>query len=144
MNANIFFDTNVLVYARSFDLSEKQGIAIDYVEDGLRYGIGFVSTQVLSEFVSVMTRKIARPITLDIVKEELSGLEGLQLVEVDRRQILRAIDLSKEHVINYWDALILASAEKAGCRTLLTEDMAHGRKFGRIEVINPFLKAARR
>jgi predicted nucleic acid-binding protein len=40
--------------------------------------------------------------------------------------------------IPYWDALILAAAETAGCRRLLSEDFQEGRRFGTIEVVTPF------
>jgi predicted nucleic acid-binding protein len=40
--------------------------------------------------------------------------------------------------LNYWDALILAAAEAAGCRYLLSEDFQEGRRYGAVEVINPF------
>jgi predicted nucleic acid-binding protein len=39
-------------------------------------------------------------------------------------------------------ALIVASAIEAGCDTLFTEDMPHDRKFGRLAIVNPFLKGA--
>jgi predicted nucleic acid-binding protein len=38
----------------------------------------------------------------------------------------------------FYDALIVAAAIEAGCDTLFTEDMQHGRKFGSLTVVNPF------
>jgi predicted nucleic acid-binding protein len=43
--------------------------------------------------------------------------------------------------LRYWDALILTSAETLGCRWLLTEDFQEGRKYGSVEVVNPFTAA---
>jgi len=40
--------------------------------------------------------------------------------------------------VHYWDALIVASAQQAGCRYLLTEDLQHGQQLGAVTVINPF------
>jgi predicted nucleic acid-binding protein len=40
--------------------------------------------------------------------------------------------------LSYWDALILASAEEAGCGYLLSEDFQTGRTFGTVTVVNPF------
>jgi predicted nucleic acid-binding protein len=42
--------------------------------------------------------------------------------------------------ISYWDALILAAAERRGCRWLLSEDFQAGQKLGSITVVNPFGK----
>ena len=37
------------------------------------------------------------------------------------------------------DALIVAAAEAAGCRRILSEDLAHGETYGSVRVENPFL-----
>ncbi|MBM3569408.1 MAG: PIN domain-containing protein [Alphaproteobacteria bacterium] len=37
-----------------------------------------------------------------------------------------------------FDGLLLATVERAGCRVLLSEDMADGRKFGAVTILNPF------
>ena len=46
--------------------------------------------------------------------------------------------------LNYWDALILAAAERAGTRWILSEDFQDGRKYGSIRVVNPFRTLPRR
>ncbi len=38
----------------------------------------------------------------------------------------------------YWDAVLLALAEEAGCTVMLSEHTADGTKFGRIIERNPF------
>jgi len=43
--------------------------------------------------------------------------------------------------VPYWDALILAAAERADCTHLLTEDFQTARQFGKITVVNPFESA---
>ena len=40
--------------------------------------------------------------------------------------------------LTYWDGLIVAAAEQAGCAWLLSEDFQAGRKLGRVTVVNPF------
>ena len=37
-----------------------------------------------------------------------------------------------------WDALILRAAETAGCRRVLSEDLADGTTYGSVVVENPF------
>jgi predicted nucleic acid-binding protein len=54
-----------------------------------------------------------------------------------------AIALARDHNLAFYDALIVASATEAGCDTLFTEDMQHGRKFGSLTVVNPFHENAR-
>jgi predicted nucleic acid-binding protein len=52
--------------------------------------------------------------------------------------ILAAIDLHRLHAFSFWDALVLRSAQQAGCRVLLSEDFLEGREIDGIQVVNPF------
>ena len=38
----------------------------------------------------------------------------------------------------YWDALIVAAAERCGARYLLSEDFQANRRYADVEVLNPF------
>lgn len=38
---------------------------------------------------------------------------------------LHALQLRKDNSLSYWDSLIVAAAQEAGCHTLLSEDMQH-------------------
>jgi predicted nucleic acid-binding protein len=40
---------------------------------------------------------------------------------------------------SFYDALIVSSAIEAGCDTLYSEDMQHGRSIGGLTIINPFI-----
>ncbi len=53
-----------------------------------------------------------------------------------------AVALARDHSIAFYDALIVAAATEAGCDTLFTEDMQHGRSFGEMTIVNPFLEPA--
>jgi predicted nucleic acid-binding protein len=50
--------------------------------------------------------------------------------------------LARDHSLSFHDALIVAAAHEAGCDTLYTEDMQHGRKFGGLALVNPFSSKA--
>lgn len=57
-----------------------------------------------------------------------------------RRRILgpaQALDL-----VRFWDGLIVLAALDAHCDVLRSEDLQHGRRFGSLEVVDPFLPAA--
>jgi predicted nucleic acid-binding protein len=45
---------------------------------------------------------------------------------------------SREWQVSIWDALILRAAEVAGCRRVLSEDLANGRTYGSVVVEDPF------
>jgi predicted nucleic acid-binding protein len=50
----------------------------------------------------------------------------------------RAWHWTDEAQVSYWDRLILAAAERAGCKRLLSEDFQSGRLYGSVRVVNPF------
>ena len=47
--------------------------------------------------------------------------------------------LQDSHGLDYWDALIVSSAQAQGCHYLLSEDLPHQQRFESVQVINPFL-----
>ena len=49
-----------------------------------------------------------------------------------------ALDLKISHGFSYWDSAIIAAAKTLGCRTLYSEDMAHGREVDGVLIANPF------
>ncbi|MBF0618585.1 MAG: PIN domain-containing protein [Candidatus Omnitrophica bacterium] len=139
MTANVFFDSNILVYAHCVEEPQKMCIAREYIEDGTRYGIGVVSVQVLNEFYVVATQK-RKVLTPAEGREGVMLLSGLRVQDLDLAIVFSAFDIEREYKIHYWDALIIASAQKAGCQTLLSEDLNHNQRFGRLTVKNPFKK----
>lgn len=50
---------------------------------------------------------------------------------------LSAIDLSTDHKLQFWDALILSVAAEAGCSLLLSEDMQPGFVWRGLTIVNP-------
>jgi hypothetical protein len=50
----------------------------------------------------------------------------------------RATSLVLAAQLSYWDALILAGAQRSGARYLLSEDFQSARRYEDIQVLNPF------
>jgi predicted nucleic acid-binding protein len=50
-----------------------------------------------------------------------------------------ALVLARDHTLAFYDALIVAAAIEAGCETLYSEGMQHGRSVGGLTIVNPFL-----
>jgi predicted nucleic acid-binding protein len=93
------------------------------------------STQVLTEF-AVATRKL----TVAVPRQAEAGppLSILPVVAIDASLVMSAISGSRVWQISIWDALIIRAAEVAGCRRVLSEDLADGRIYGSVAVENPF------
>ncbi|MGD2091631.1 MAG: PIN domain-containing protein [Candidatus Aminicenantes bacterium] len=140
MTDNHFIDTNVLVYC--FDLSEKEKYkrANRLIKDLKETSNLFISSQVLNEFINIVTRKIENPISFENLKSILSILTEIFFISpLTSDNSLSAIDIKTKHQFSYWDSLIIASALENGCNHLYTEDLQDGQIIEKkLEIINPF------
>jgi len=136
MSARSFFDTNILVYADDDDAPAKQRLARDLWYEHRRAGTGVVSLQVLQEYFVTVTRKLKFDPPKARRKVEL--LSEFDVASPEVTDILAAIDLHRLHGFSFWDALILRTAQQAGCSVLLSEDFQDSRETNGIQVVNPF------
>ena len=139
MSTKAFLDTNILVYAFDSSCPEKQRCAQSCIQDGLLQENSVVSPQVLSEFFVVVTRKIAKPISTSGAMEIIETLKSLVAVDIDYAMVVRAIQAQMKFKISYWDGQIIAAAERAQCKRILSEDLNAGQTYWGIQVENPFL-----
>lgn len=135
----VFVDTNVFVYAFDTSADEKRVRADELLEAIWKSGNGCVSVQILQEFYVNATRKGANPPSPHIVRRRISELGSWRVHEPRFEDVISAIDLHDEAQISFWDAMVLWSASKLGCETLLSEDLNHGQKIAGVEIINPFI-----
>jgi len=134
-----FFDTNVIVYALDASSDPRHPMADELVARHLLDGTLWISTQVLQETYSALVTK--KGVAGATVLEGLRAFAPQRIVGATPGSVLRALDLGLSHRLSVWDALIVQAALDAGCTTLLSEDLQHGRRFGRLEVVNPFAPA---
>jgi predicted nucleic acid-binding protein len=130
-----FFDTNILVYAQQADRKADRARAL--FADG-----GKLSVQVLNEFAAVSRRKQRkswREID-EAIDDVLSVVDPPLALTHELHTAARS--LAEDHGLSFYDALIVAAAVEAGCNTLFTEDMQHGRSIGGLAIVNPFLESA--
>ena len=140
MSRRVFLDTNILIHADDADAGRKRQLARAVLADAFQSGTASLSTQVLSEFFVIATRKLGVPPEAAQKKVEL--LATLDVIRPDAEDLLAAIDLHRLHRLSYWDALVVRSAQIAGCHVLLTEDLNHGARYGKVVVENPFREGA--
>ena len=103
---------------------------------------GVISAQVLNEFTNVLRKKQAldwRQIeaALGVVERWFETITPLT-----RETHRVAVALARDHVIGFYDALIIAAAIEADCDALYSEDLQNGRRFGDCVVVNPFAAAS--
>jgi predicted nucleic acid-binding protein len=131
-----FLDTNVLVYTDDEDSPSKKQRALELFAALRRQRTGVLSTQVLQEYFVTATRKLGVEAEVARRKTEIFG--RLHLVTLGLEDVLGAVDLLRLHHLSFWDALVVRAALVSGCSRLLSEDLQAGRRFERLEVINPF------
>jgi len=133
MPGNVFFDTNVLIYALA--QNDPRGARAEAL---LAEG-GVISVQVLNEFVAVARRKMRMP-----WKDVTKALQAIQVlcpspVPVTISTHEAALKIAIDHGFEIYDALILAAAMESHCSTLYSEDLQDGQVIGRtLTIRNPF------
>lgn len=132
-----FLDTNILVYAAAGRVSEprKHEIARDLV---LRGGFG-VSAQTLAEFTNVVMRKARHRMEPDEIDIWIDELSDRPFTVLDEALVRGGIQIARRYNISYYDAALLAAAERLGAPVFYTEDLNHNQVYGSIRAINPFL-----
>lgn len=130
--AKQFFDTNVLLYLLSADETKA-----NRAEEELSAG-GIVSVQVLNEFASVASRKLN--MSIPEIQEVLAGIRAAcKVVPISEQTHDLGLKVVERYGLSVYDAMIVAAALLAGCKTLLSEDMQNGQSIdGTLEVRNPF------
>lgn len=133
-----FVDLNVLVYAHDARGEARQAIAMAELDSLWEGRDGVLSTQVLTEFYAVVTRKFDPPMPRREAREIVDSYDAWPVVQVDASLILAASQLEEDHKLSFWDAMIVEAAKRGGATRLLSEDLQDGRRFGELRVENPF------
>lgn len=136
MNARVFFDTNILVYAAAGtgkdENKRKRALELIGSED---FG---TSAQVLQEFFVTVVKKALRPLSAAQALEWIEQWTVFPCQDINHQLVRIAIEMSERYSISYWDAAIIAAAEAMGSHTVYSEDLNDGQQYGTVKVVNPF------
>lgn len=132
-----FLDTNILIYAIDDREPDRQEIALQLIDALAQSRKGVLSTQVLLELNANLTGKFK--LNRHTAAMMTAAYADWIVIESDLALVLRAIARSTEQNHSIWDAMIIEAAIRAGATTLYSEDMQHGRRFGGLLMVNPFL-----
>ena len=138
MSGKTFVVSNVLVYAHDLDAKSKYRIANSVLRELWNYRSGVLSVQVLQEFYTVATRKIARPVPKTKARFIVESYSPW-CTDTTTAEISTAFRIEDEANISFWDALIVASALKRGATRILSEDLNAGQRIAGIVIENPFV-----
>jgi predicted nucleic acid-binding protein len=134
----VFVDTNVLLYEWDAREPDKQARAMEWMRRLWENRRGRLSYQVLAEFYVTATRKLKPGMAPAEAQRNVRTFFPWRPVRTDHRSLERAWELQEAHDLSWWDALIVAAAERAACRYVLTEDLQHGAELGAVTIVDPF------
>jgi predicted nucleic acid-binding protein len=109
-----FVDTNVLLYSVYANEPEKREAALVWLKYLWQSGSGHLSWQVLHEFYvnTVCKAGATRPGARALVE----SFTLWRPIDTNLALVERAWHWTDKAQLSYWDALIVAAAERSGCR----------------------------
>ncbi len=133
MRDKVFLDSNVVLYLLSAD-QRKADIASKLLRSRC-----VVSVQVLNECANVCKKRSA--MSTSMIASFTSDLEALcEVVDITSADHHKALTLMDRFSIAFYDAVICASAIRAECSVLYSEDMQDGLRIDKlIRIKNPFV-----
>lgn len=137
MNADVFLDTNVLLYTIDEDpASTSKRERAQQLLLSERWGW---SVQVAAEFF-VNATSAKRPFRL-AAADAAALVEtwfAFPTIELTPTLFRAAVEVHQRFQLSYWDAAILVAAKRMGCHTVFSEDFKDGQCYDGVTVVNPF------
>jgi predicted nucleic acid-binding protein len=140
-------DTNILIYRFDGRDPVKQHRAREVLRDGLRDDSIVLAHQCIVEFVAAAIRPredLGRAPLLTIAEAQIEAEELVAEYSVlypTQDVVLTALLGTAAYGLSWFDAHLWAYAEVYGVDEILSEDFTHGRHYGKVRAINPFLSA---
>ena len=137
-----FLDTNILVYAVDERDEHKFAVATSILADALDNNIEYsIAVQTLSEFTNVAIGKLKLPSAE--VADFVRVFSDISTVRPDFGIVVRGIEIKNRYDIQFYDAMMLAAAERVGADVFYSEDLSDGQVYSGVKVLNPFKKTLR-
>ena len=132
----IFLDTNIILYSYSEDDIYKQNISQEILRNNIFNT--FISKQVINEITNILFKKIK--LSSEEVENAILELDSeFEIFDFYLTTQIKAIRLKKDYNLQFYDALIIATALENNCTILYSEDMQHNLIIeGKLTIINPF------
>jgi predicted nucleic acid-binding protein len=131
----VTFDSNILIYTLS--RGDPRHAAAAWLLARATRGDCVQTLQSLGECFRVLTTKLrfdARQ-----ARREIDGFRtAFPVCAADDGDLDRAMRAVEGAQLSFWDAMLWATARRAGCRMLFSEDLQDGRRLEGVLFVNPF------
>lgn len=132
----VAIDTNILADAEGVGDAARRDAAMDLMSRLPPESV-LLPVQVMGELFRVLTGKAKCP--PDVARARvLQWADSFEVADSSWTAFQSAFDLTVDHGLQIWDALILGITAENRCRMLLTEDMQHGFTWRGVTVVNPY------
>lgn len=137
MPAEVFIDTNILVYAHDKDAGEKHEAAKNLVMEFWQQDRWpCLSVQVLQELYVNLQRK---GVPIVETRETVKDYTTWHVVENSVALLEEGMGEMERWKLSFWDSLILAAARRMEVSIIYSEDMSDTQDYEGIRVLNPFV-----
>jgi predicted nucleic acid-binding protein len=130
-------DSNVLIYALIEPPEPRGDRARELILRCTHGNTAILLLQALAEFSTVAMRKYGLS-AFDVQNRVDALRQPIPIEAAAEEDLLAALDLVRNHRLAFWDAMMCATASRAGLQYLLSEDMQDGRRLGALTILNPF------
>lgn len=138
MNGRFLVDTNILIYVYDQTEPRKQALAEEVYDRLILSGQGVISTQIMAEFFNAATRRLTDRMPPEEAYRRLELYErAWNVVAITPPIVLEAARGAVDHQLNFWDALIWATAKLNQIPVILSEDFRSGASLEGVRFINP-------
>jgi len=132
----VTLDSNLLVYAADVDAGQRHRQSLGIVDRAVRADC-VLALQCLAEFYYVTTRKEKLTLT-QAAAFVADWRDAVMVCGATTETLTDAVAAHRRHHLPFWDAMLWAAVQQAGCDLLLTEDFQDGRRLGAVTFVNPF------
>jgi predicted nucleic acid-binding protein len=134
----VTFDSNILIYTLSRD--DPRHVAAAALLARATGGDCVQTLQSLAECFRVLTTKLR--FEPPRARREIDGFRtAFPVCVADTIDLDRAMGAVECHGLSFWDAMLWATAKRAGCSVLFSEDFQDGRRLDEVLFVNPFAPA---
>ncbi len=139
MKGKFFIDTNILIYSFDLNTSLKRTISEELIKNALS-GAGFISFQVIQEFLNISTKKFENPMSVEEAKIYISKvLFPICKIFPTEELYYISLEINAKWKFSFYDSLIIAAAIESNCKILYSEDLQNNQKIYDLTIINPYL-----
>lgn len=136
-----FVDSTTLIYPLEAGAPVKAKISERWLKILRDTNSLTISPQVLNECYWVVRRKDSFARARPIIRGYLEAYSVWAHGPLNSETLSKAWLLEDRYDVQFWDALLLASASAAGCDYFLSEDLNDSQLYGEVRVVDPFRHA---